>query len=280
MVQVFLDRFKAEHGGFGLLRLWFDVAADLAVSIAREHRRYPAAAAAQPGSYRFSEEAVRKMSRRGHSGSIGWIGLGIGLGFAAGLAGNAPRGLLIAAYSILGLTIPKSIQRARRMRDHWRGFELVLESDRILLKLHGTVAKTLRRSELVRVLVEPGGSGLAIEGKEPNESIWAPSLLTGYAELREQLSLWVPLTEWKLPSGMDRFVRHRLGWAIWFYPAALVARSPQFIFPLSAVTGCVLLFATLRFFRIKEAPLPMKLTFAAALALLAGKVALTIFASA
>jgi hypothetical protein len=271
MRQVFSDRLRSENR----VRLWLNVLADVAVSIPREHRRPIESLPAQPGVYRFTEEAVHQMRRHGHYGMPGWIALCAALAFAAGWAGGAAPIPLIVIYSAFALLIPLNVRNMRRMWDHWRGFELVLEEDRISLKLRGTTQTTLLRSEIAKVTEEPEGYGLAIEGMDTDHCIWAPSLLSGYADLREHLSAWTPITE--LPRqrrlSLIESTLRRLRWLPFlFFPAAMLAEARPFILTLGAISGIWLLFMATQLLR-RTVPWPMKLGCLGALAAIAAKVA-------
>jgi hypothetical protein len=60
-LQLFRDRLHAERGLLARCRLWFDLIADLAVSIPREYGRGGRQADPHTGGYRLSEEAIAAM---------------------------------------------------------------------------------------------------------------------------------------------------------------------------------------------------------------------------
>jgi hypothetical protein len=276
MRQLFRDRLRAERSGPARLRLWTDVLRDLASSLPREHRRRLESIPASSG-YRMSEEAVRRM----HSGgqTLGAV-LGLSLGLGLGILGNAPRWPLTAACSLFALTIPWSVHTRRRIWRHWRGYELNVDGERLEVRQYGAATVTLHRTEITKMAESPGGhgfpGGLVIRG-EGNREIWAPSVLTRYEELRERLAGWAPIDPLPARGGRARFARlgHFAGiGGLWLYPTALLVRSPWVFFPLAALIGAPLAYATARLLRTKGVPAFAKAIPAVLLAVLLVKLAL------
>jgi hypothetical protein len=79
-LQLFRDRLGTERGVFRRFRFWFDVIADLAISVPREHWRRKPSAPAMGGSFRISEEAVAAMTKRGALAPAVFVSLFVVLG--------------------------------------------------------------------------------------------------------------------------------------------------------------------------------------------------------
>jgi hypothetical protein len=296
MRQVFRDRLRTEP----LFRLWLDVVRDLAISVPREFRR-PTASASEPGVYRFSDSAVRKMMSRGHAGLRTML-LPLVAGVLIAWAGDAQLWLSIFVYSLLALFLLRMFFRRGGVRGHWRGYEVVLEADRISYRNHGVVQVTINRSEIAG-LHETGDFGLAILGPTVDATpaapgvhevrahrrgpiwsageglaIWAPAVLTGYAELRNRLAAWAPVTHEDVGISQGRML-HR--WHVQmflgsFYVSALLVRSHDWLFALASLCGAFLIFLAVVVLRDAGLPRFLKLIPFALLLLLATKVVFTL----
>jgi hypothetical protein len=281
MRQLFRDRMMAERGMLGRLRLWLDILHDLGVSIPLEHQRHPSVtlASSSSGVHALSEESIRRMAKRGHNLS-GVLVLSIGFGLLLGWYGDAPRWPLLGAYSLFALLIPVFFLASRRRSHHWRGYQIVLENDRIIVKQDGAVTLSLLRGDIVGLL-ETKGLGLAIQSKKPRKGIWVPSVLTGYDELRQRLSDWAAIDERPGPGGFAGLLHPFLGtaWILSIYLPALLVRSPSFVLALSVVAGTFLAFLAGK--ALKDgAGWPVMLIRLAMIALLVNKIVSTVFGEA
>lgn len=245
MLQLFRDRMAAETGRLDRLRLWMDLLGDLAISVPLEHWRRPHFTAAEPGGYRMSEEAVAEMVRRSHIREVPSLFLSIALGVLIAWFGRAPRWPLCAVYGLLTSFALTSLLGLRRFKDNWRGYGLIVQEDRIQQIERGAVTLTLLKTEVTRLL-ESRDLGMAIQTQDPRKSIWVPSVLTGYQDLRATLSAWAPVAE---PPENHLGVHHghrAFQWIIALYPAALLVRSPYFAIPLTVLMTAYLLNVTRR----------------------------------
>ena len=240
MRQVFRDRVGAERSAIGRIRLWIDVLCDCAVSLPREYWRPRKPATLQMEGYRLSEEALARM-HHGHHAPHPFLPIAcvmlIGL---LGVLGNAPRWPLYGVCLLFTLFTALPVLASRRVKRHWRGYELILESDQILEMRDGAVTLVLLKTEIARLLETPD-LGLAILTGEPSRSIWAPSALSGYDELRERLSAWAPLERNDSVRGAAWH-----GVLIWFWPiyaSALLVRSLYVLAPLVSIAAAALLLA-------------------------------------
>ena len=244
MRQLFRDRMGAETGILGRLRLWLDLLRDLAISVPREHRRRPRLAVAECVGYRMSEEAVAEMVKRSHIRELPSIFLSLAVGAMLGWMGHAPRWLLCAVYGLLMFLSAASFRGLGRWKDQWRSYELILDGDRIQRVEHGVVTLTLQKGEVTRLL-ERRDAGMTICTQDPRRSIWVPSVLNGYEDLRARLAAWGPVAE--PPQGAPQLSIHghrAFRWMFALYPAALLVRSPYFAIPLTALITVYLLTLT------------------------------------
>src|SRR5688500_18725358 len=123
----------------------------------------------EPGVYRLSEAGVRQvLVRQGHltpDSVLYSLVLGLGLGSL----GDAPLWPLVFVGTLFVLLLLKSFQNAARMNAGLRSFEVIVESDRVLVRRQrreGLVQSIITRSEIAR-LIETPGRGLAIVTKDP-----------------------------------------------------------------------------------------------------------------
>jgi hypothetical protein len=241
MRQLFHDRMGAETGVLGRLRLWMDLLRDLAISVPREHRRRPRVAVVECVGYRMSEQAVAEMVKRSHIRELPSTFLSIALGAMVGWMGHAPLWPLCAVYGLLMFLATASLRGLGRWKDQWRSYELVLDEDRIQQIERGGVTLTLLKTEVTRLL-ETRDLGMAIQTQDPRRSIWAPSALNGYEELRARLAAWAPVEESPQSDPQSSIHGHRaVQWIFALYPAALLVRSPYFAIPLTALITAPLL---------------------------------------
>lgn len=219
----FNDRVRAEHGGGRKLN--------------------PRAA-----GYRLTEEAARQLAKTRH-GATRPVVLSIVFGLVIGLLGDAPRLALFGVYLPFSLLIPKLLWQTRRLERYWRGFELVLESERILILEHGTVAKILTRRDTKRVV--EASWGLKVLAVDARKHFWVPSVLSGYDELRDYLSNWVRIERPSRPVPEHEprqrpilaLLNRHVGivGCVSLYASAVLVRSSYVLYPLVAMVGFTLL---------------------------------------
>jgi hypothetical protein len=253
-MQLFRDRLRAERDGLRRLRFWLDVIADLAISLPREHWRQKSADP-DVGGYRLSEEAVTAMTRRSAVAPAVFISLFVVLGLTIAWLGNSKHGFLFAAYIPLAILAMGQFRSIRRFEKQWRSYQLILETDRLLRKLHGNDV-TVLRSEVFKIHEDQHGLVvIGIRGyrqdtacpidyqqvRQQLSSIFIPAGLTGYQQVREQVLQWT-----------DRISQRR---SLWFknpkpvyictlslLPAMLLVRSVHWFLVVAAVYyGMVLL---------------------------------------
>jgi hypothetical protein len=159
------------------------------------------------------------------------------LGIGIALLGNAPFWPTAIVYTLFTLLHLKSFGHLTRLKENWRDFEVILETDRVAVRRHGSLESSISRSEISRV-VEMPGHGLWIHTPDIRQRIFVPSLITGYEELRSTLAEWSTI----------RRMRSRLWWqyigmpaALAIYASALLVRSPFVFLPLLAFAGFYLL---------------------------------------
>src|SRR5437016_6282261 len=86
----------------------------------------------------------------------------------------------------------KSFRHLRQLKDRWRGFEIAVENDSVLVRRRGSLESMANRSEITKLLEMPG-RGLWIHTSDRRKRIWAPSSLSGYEELKARLAMWATI---------------------------------------------------------------------------------------
>jgi hypothetical protein len=220
-MQLFRDRLHAERGLMRRFRFWLDLIADLAKSIPHEYRRQNSTEPDLPG-YRLSEAAVASMSKRTVVTPTLSFCVFLVLGLAAGWLGNSHRLLLLAAYIPLTILGMMRFSAIGRFKKRWRNYELIMETDRVLQRLHGQDL-TVLRSEVGRIIESPQGLRV-VGGLVPRvRAIVVPADLSGYQQVRELLSQWMPITQ--QPELWLSDPRPLLGCILALLPATLMVRS-------------------------------------------------------
>jgi hypothetical protein len=228
--QLFRDRWNTERGFAARCRLWWDVLADLAVSIPREHRR-PASLKPVSG-YRLSEEALDAMPTH----SLLPVSLALLAALTMGWLGDAPLVPLFVGYGLLALPFTAYLRHTRSARRHLLSFELFLEPDRIARK-QPRFDLTLHRNEITRIL--EGENGLMVFGSD-QKLIWVPRPLNGYGQVREHLACWMPIGTSELHEHAWRMKpRYAVSLLVPSYVSALLVRSPGWsaMLALLAISG-------------------------------------------
>jgi len=70
---------------------------------------------------------------------------------------------------------------------------------------------------------------MAIQGQDLHKSIWIPSVLSGYEDLRARLTVWIPIE--KPLRRVDQPAPYSIvfnKWTVAIYPAAMLVQSPYF----------------------------------------------------
>ncbi len=231
MLQTFRDRLRTEP----TLHLWLDILRDLAISIPREHLR-PAAALAEPGTYRFSREAIRRQMTIGGHGMLRWQSFAaLALFFLVGKLGDAAPVPLTVVTLLLAALLTFGLWRVAR---RYRRYQLKLTADRLEVVFERPTPREVTHHEITRIFRTPG-FGVAVQASAPRRSLWIPEALTGFDDVLTHLAQWTTVEE--LPS------RHHgpIGWArILHSPAfllafllALMVRTPAYVIAVTIVAA-------------------------------------------
>jgi len=254
-LQLFQDRSRVERGGIRRLWFWLDILTDFALSLFREHRRRDSDWEEAEGAFRLSEGAVSRLKKRDLVYAFLLI-LFIALGMTAGRLGGADPVLFFSVYiSLVMFAIWKLISVSRN-EQRWRGYRLIIGADRLQQIQHGN-DMTIFRNQIIKVNEDE--DGLRIWGlrqasqatiafpldhlrvRELASSIWVPVGVTGYEQVRAQISEWT-----------NRIGRLRVAWhwdlksvflcAASLLPAILLVHSASWLLVIAAVYyGLVLL---------------------------------------
>ncbi len=251
-LQLFRDRFHAERGLLARRRLWFDLIVDLVVSIPREYGRGERRAEPQPGGHRLPEEAIAAMMNGWKMSRLTvmfYFYAAVVLGAGIGWVGGASHPLLLVTYGLL--TVLGTVQYYRRtssFKRFWRGYELILGTDRVQQKLAGSHSVTVFKDDVTGLVDCNGGLGILTGQRHP--AILVRSCLSDYEQIREHLESWMPITK---PDGVkhdDRSISHP-GRAleclilVSYAPAVLVP-SPYWFLPLALASVAWIFIATSR----------------------------------
>jgi hypothetical protein len=255
-LQLFRDRLGVERGVFGRFRLWFDVIADLTISVPREHWRRKPSEPAMGGSFRISEEGVAGMTKRGALVPAVFLSLFVVLGLTLGWLGNSKPVLLFAGYIPLAIAAIAHFRYIGRFERRCRSYQLVLETDR-LQQRYDSKDVTVLKSEVFKINEDQHGllvlslrgypqvaMGGPIDYRQVRErvlSIWIPAGLTGYQQVREHLLQWT-----------DRVSQRRSLWlndprsvflcTVCLLPAMLVVHAVPWLLTIAVIYyGMVLL---------------------------------------
>ncbi|MBZ2187073.1 MAG: hypothetical protein K7J46_20385 [Bryobacter sp.] len=221
MRLVFQDRLRSEARISGRTVLWIAFVVDVLKSAVKEHLR--PAPFPHTAHFTLSEDAVADMVRRSHAGHRDRMIMWLVAGFGAAWFGQAPAGPSYVVYGLLLLLALPAFRGFGRFKQHWRAYSLHLDFDRIDELSAGRVVRSVGRSEISRLLETPG-FGLAVQSLEAARSIWIPSTVNGYEEIRTALEAWFPIER------MESRSLHGLGHQSLFgllsvYGAAILVRS-------------------------------------------------------
>lgn len=219
MLQVFEDRLGKEPRFGGRVRLWAELLMDVARSAPREHFR--GRPLPRKTGFGLSEDAVAAMVRRSHA--VNRMILWTLIGFGAAWLGEAPMWPAFVVYGALSLLAIPAVLGRRAFKRHWQNYSLLLDGDRIDELNSLDIVRSLQRSEISRILETPN-FGLAVQACDPTRSIWVPSVITGYGEIRAKLHAWVPV-ETRDPRGPGFPGHQPLHSVLSLYVAAVLVQS-------------------------------------------------------
>lgn len=192
-MQLFRDRLQAERGLRTRFRLWLDIVTDLAVSVPRERRR-PIHAESNTVGYHLSERAVNGICKRKKAELLGPFYIFGVLGLAAGWLGHSEHIPLLTLYAGLAIVGLKEFRSMGAFREQWRSYELILGTDHIRQRQHG-YDLTLLRSEVHRIIERPQVLQVVSGSGNRPRTILIPVDMSGYQEVRDSLSEWMPITQ-------------------------------------------------------------------------------------
>ena len=193
-------------------------------------------------AYRLSDAGVRRILLRHGAWTPESLGYTLVLGLGIGILGQAPLWPLIVVYIIFTVLHLKAFRNFPRLKDTWRGFEVILETDRVVVRRRDSIEDTVSRPEVTRILEMPG-HGLWIHTVDARKRISIPSQVTGYEELKSSLAGWATI---ELKRSAPLWIHFGLPAAAAIYISALLVRSPYVFFPALAFAGYYLV----RFARI------------------------------
>jgi hypothetical protein len=104
--------------------------------------------------------------------------------------GRAPLWPLLGINGVFVLLHLKLLRHVRRWKANWQDFEVTVESNRVLVRRHGSLESSASRSEIKRIFevrgnclwIQPAGRGFSL-----------PSVLSGYEHLRRTLATWTTI---------------------------------------------------------------------------------------
>src|SRR6266545_4254530 len=97
--------------------------------------------------------------------------------------------------------------------------------------------------------------GLAIQAQDLRSSIWVPSSLNGYEEIRARLATWVAVEQPQHLHIRPRMYGHfGIQSVLAIYPAALLVRSRYYAISLAALMMVYLLFGIWKVFATRALP--------------------------
>jgi hypothetical protein len=186
-------------------------------------------------TYRLSDMAIRQILLRQGCWTPDSLVYTLIFGLGIGLLGHAPLWPLIGINALFILFHLKLLRHVPIWKQNWQDFEVIVESDRVLVRRHGSVESTASRSE-IRKISEFRGNCLWIHTAGRGFSL--PYLVSGYQELRATLATWTTI-EYKTSLPLWMYI----GWpaAVAMFASTLLVRSSYAFFPLLVFTGFYLL---------------------------------------
>jgi len=202
----------------------------------------------QPGSnrdagiYRLSDAGVQRLLLQEGCWTPDSLLYSLILGLGIGVLGRAPFWPLVLIYTLFILFHLKLFRHFPQQKAGWSGYEVVVESDRVLARKRDAVECTVNRSEITKIIEHPI-HGLWIYTQDRSKIIRAPKMLTGYQKMRTMLTDWVAI-ERRGPRQL--WIYFGMPASLAFLASTLLVRSRYVFFPLLAIAG----FYLLRFARI------------------------------
>jgi hypothetical protein len=169
------------------------------------------------------------------------------LGAGIGWVGGASHPALLATYGLLAaLGTVQYYRRTSSFKRFWRGYELIVGTDRVQQKYAGAQSVTVFRGDVTGLIDCAGGLGILTGQRRP--AILAPSDLSGYEQIREHLASWMPIARSDY-RGYEGRRTSRLGYAmesliIVSYVPAVLVRSEYWFLPLALASAVWLYTAT------------------------------------
>jgi hypothetical protein len=187
-------------------------------------------------TYRLTDSAIRQMLLRQGCWTPDSLLCTMVFGLGIGVLGQAPLWPLIGINAVIALLHLKLFRHLQQLKDNWQDFEVIVETDRVLVRRHDSIESSANRSEIERIS-EFRGNCLWVHTAGRGFSL--PSLLSGYAELRATLATWTTI-EYKGSLSLWMYI----GWpaAVAMFISALLVNSRYVFFPLLIFIG----FYTLR----------------------------------
>ena len=100
----------------------------------------------------------------------------------------------IIAVSFVFAMLAFSFRRAiNRQRENWDSFELLLGPDFVVRRMNGLAEMELHRDELTAIRMYK--RSLLLQAASAERSIAVPEGLADFAEIRDRLSQWMPISE-------------------------------------------------------------------------------------
>jgi hypothetical protein len=229
-IQLFRDRLQAEQGFFKRFRLWWDIIADLTISVLREHR-HPMHPESNTDGYHLSERAVSAICKRKKAEVLlPFFIFGV-LGVGAGWLGHSERIPLLALYAVLAIVGMKEFKSMAAFREQWRSYELILGADHVRQRRYGHDLMLLR-SEVHQIIERPQVLQVVSGAGNQPRTILVPVGINGYQEIRERLSEWMPITQ--APEFWFQAPGSALIGMLCLLPAILLTRSASWFLILTA----------------------------------------------
>jgi hypothetical protein len=187
-------------------------------------------------SYRLNELSVQQVVlRQGHFTPLSVL-FGSILVLTIGYSGAASVAMLAVVLSLFVLLFFKSFRNYREMLAGWRSFEVAIDRGR-LRWVHGSHSVEVDRSAISRIS-EIAGRGIAIESADNRRMLWIPSLVGGYADLKDKLMAWAPIER---RGSIALWAYGGFPAALALYISAIVVRSPYVFFPVAGIAGFYLM---------------------------------------
>lgn len=139
-----------------------------------------------------SRATARRMNRR-FAATVAAVVLLVLAAYAAGVrdTGRGLDALVVPFALLLVLAAFSYVRRMRRFRARWTSFEIALEDGAIGRAVIGFEPVRIVRAEVAAIEELP--AGLAVRARD-GRGLVVPRELEGYAQVREALAGWQPIT--------------------------------------------------------------------------------------